>query len=221
MNDRDLRDACTELREQHRGEHHQADATLLAVLRRTRETQRGGFMLRHFLLPAAAMLAATTAWAGATGRLAPAVRSVVFVVRNEVRTERRKPTVRLHSPAPAAERVELAVDAPVAASPTPPAVASSAPVSAEDPHAALFAKAHRIHFTEHDPARAVDAWAAYLHAAPQGRFAPEAHYNRALALVRLGREAEARPTLARFAGGDYGAYRQREARALLEALEKR
>lgn len=224
MSDRQLRDACTELREQHRGEHRDANATLLAVLRMTRETQRSRFMLRHVLLPAAAMLVATTAWAGATGRLAPAVRNVVEVVREDVKTRQSRPPVRRHARAPseAASNVPAPAVALVAiASEAPPAVASSAPVAAEDPHAAAFAKAHHIHFVEHDPKRAIEAWSAYLHAAPHGRFAPEARYNRAIALLRLGREAEARPSLERFAGGEYGGYRQREARALLNALDSR
>jgi hypothetical protein len=59
------------------------------------------------------------------------------------------------------------------------------------------------------------AWDAYLAAAPNGAFAPEAHYNRALSLIRLGRNAEAKSALAPFASGAYGGYRQAEARALL------
>jgi hypothetical protein len=62
------------------------------------------------------------------------------------------------------------------------------------------------------------AWDAYLLRSPGGRFAPEAQYNRALCLVRLGRTADAQAALVPFAQGRYGAYRQREATALLEAL---
>jgi hypothetical protein len=47
---------------------------------------------------------------------------------------------------------------------------------------------------------------------------PEARYNRAIALARLGRNAEAAAALEPFARGDYGAYRQSEANALLNAL---
>lgn len=73
---------------------------------------------------------------------------------------------------------------------------------------------------EKDPARAIAAWDAYLAAAPNGRFAPEARYNRALALVRLGRHAEAKKELEAFANGSFGEYRRTEARALLDALAR-
>jgi hypothetical protein len=57
-----------------------------------------------------------------------------------------------------------------------------------------------------------------LAAAPNGSFAPEARYNRALSLIRLGRSSEAQSALAPFANGSYGVYRQSEARALLEKV---
>ena len=78
--------------------------------------------------------------------------------------------------------------------------------------------AHAAHFVDHDPARALAAWDAYLRAAPNGEFAPEARYNRALSLVRLGRTAEAQSALEPFATGAYGNYRKTEASALLERL---
>jgi hypothetical protein len=116
-------------------------------------------------------------------------------------------TAPLHVPAPSAK-------------PAPIAPVATTTASANDPHAALFADAHRIHFVEKDPARAIAAWDAYLAAAPHGRFAPEARYNRALALVRLGRHAEAKKELEAFANGSFGAYRREEARALLDALAR-
>ena len=82
----------------------------------------------------------------------------------------------------------------------------------------LYRRAHQAHFTEHDPARALGLWEAYLREAPRGRFAVEARYNRALCLVRLGRHAEARAALEPFAKGAVGSYRQHEAAELLEAL---
>ena len=84
---------------------------------------------------------------------------------------------------------------------------------------ALYAKAHRAHFVEHDSLTAVRAWEAYLEAYPNGRFALEARYNRALSFVRLGWHDDARAALAPFAKGTYGGYRQREASELLEALD--
>jgi hypothetical protein len=92
---------------------------------------------------------------------------------------------------------------------------------AADPEASLYAAAHRAHFVAHDPAAALGYWDAYLARYPQGRFAPEARYNRALALVRLGRRQEAAAALAPFASGAYGDYRRSEARELLDALGER
>jgi hypothetical protein len=92
--------------------------------------------------------------------------------------------------------------------------------SADDgAEATLYAAAHRAHFVSHDPGAALAAWDAYLAAYPNGRFALEARYNRALSLVRLGRLAEARAALAPFADGTAGGYRRREARELLDALD--
>jgi hypothetical protein len=85
---------------------------------------------------------------------------------------------------------------------------------------ALFAEANRLHFIDKDPARALVAWDRYLAAAPNGRFAPEAHYNRALTLIRLGRKTEAASELSAFASGAYGSYRHDEARALLDAIAR-
>jgi hypothetical protein len=99
----------------------------------------------------------------------------------------------------------------------PALVRRAADVSA-DGEERLFAAAHRAHFAQHDAASALRDWNAYLRAYPEGRFAPEARYNRALALVRLGRKAEAREALAPFANGELGGYRQHEARELLDLL---
>ena len=82
----------------------------------------------------------------------------------------------------------------------------------------MYRKAHRAHFERRQPQAALAAWEAYLRAAPGGRFAVEARYNRALCLVRLGRNAAARDALAPFARGAFGGYRQAEARRLEEAL---
>lgn len=92
------------------------------------------------------------------------------------------------------------------------------PEERADPTLALYRVAHTAHFVDHDPARALAAWDAYLAAAPNGTFAPEARYNRALSLVRLSRNSEAKTALEPFASGVYGTYRQSEARALLDQL---
>jgi TolA-binding protein len=83
----------------------------------------------------------------------------------------------------------------------------------------LYTVAHRAHFVDRDAAAALTAWDAYLAAYPDGRFAPEARYNRALTLVRLGRIDEARVALEPFADGRNHGYRQTEARRLLDALD--
>jgi hypothetical protein len=87
-----------------------------------------------------------------------------------------------------------------------------------DPAHDLYRAAHRAHFVEHEPAKALSAWNSYLRAAPAGRFSLEARYNRALCLVRLGRHEEARAALSPFAAGSHGEYRQAEAQALLNGL---
>jgi hypothetical protein len=91
--------------------------------------------------------------------------------------------------------------------------------AATDGEESLYADAHRAHFVARDPVAALRGWNAYLRTYPDGRFALEARYNRALTLVRLGQVAEARAALAPFADGATGGYRQREARALLDALD--
>jgi hypothetical protein len=96
--------------------------------------------------------------------------------------------------------------------------ASGTRVPIEDEAARLYAAAHHAHFVERDPGKALHAWDAFLAVAPEGSLAPEARYNRALALVRLDRRAAARRALEPFAEGLYGSYRMREARALIEAL---
>lgn len=113
------------------------------------------------------------------------------------------------------------------AAPVPEVAASSqevppAPPAPEvnDPAHELYRAAHHAHFVEHDFAAALRSWDAYLAAAPSGRFAPEARYNRALCLVRLGRKDDAERALRPFADGAYGSYRRDEAKALIEALAR-
>jgi hypothetical protein len=123
------------------------------------------------------------------------------------------------------EPVAPAGESPVSARrPSPPREASrpsrqAAPDAATDVEESLYADAHRAHFVARDPVAALRGWDAYLRTYPDGRFALEARYNRALTLVRLGQPTEARTALAPFADGSTGGYRQREARALLDALD--
>ncbi|MCC6215708.1 MAG: hypothetical protein IT376_12660 [Polyangiaceae bacterium] len=125
---------------------------------------------------------------------------------------------------PAARAAASAAPAPAPPGAVPTAHASSgapgpAPSGSVEPAAdALYRRAHEAHFAKKQPAAALALWDEYLAAAPRGRFAVEARYNRALCLVRLGRRAEARAALAPFAEGKVGTYRQEEAQALLAAL---
>ena len=70
------------------------------------------------------------------------------------------------------------------------------------------------------PPRALAAWDDYLRIAGRGVLVPEARYNRAMCLIRLGRKSEARGALAAFANGEYGNYRKSEARALIDAIDR-
>ncbi|MGF1464740.1 MAG: tol-pal system YbgF family protein [Sandaracinaceae bacterium] len=85
----------------------------------------------------------------------------------------------------------------------------------------LFEAAHRAHFGPEGQAAALAAWNRYLAAYPRGRYVPEARYNRALTLIRLGRYEEARRALAPYAAGAYDGVRQEDAAALLDALRGR
>ena len=197
MSERDvLDDAFAALRDEtaDSGENASSAAATRRAVVLAATTRRRRSLLVRLVLPIAAVLAASTAWAAATGRL-----SRVFHAESE--------------PAPAAQPVaaastvsppSLAPSEPTPAitaviAPTASGPASAAPeprasgsVHVIDPEETLYRAAHEAHFVSRDPARALTAWDTYLAAHPNGRFAPEARYNRALTLVRLGRTDEAR-----------------------------
>jgi tetratricopeptide (TPR) repeat protein len=75
-----------------------------------------------------------------------------------------------------------------------------------------------LHFVARDFGAALGAWDLYLALVGQAPLAVEARYNRALCLVRLGDYPRARAALLPIAQGAAGAYRLREARALLARL---
>ena len=194
-----------------------------------------------FILPLAACLAAGTAWGAATGRLPEVFHAVGrFVGYNrkpsEPQTEaRRAPAGKNVAPATDAQVPPPPVDVPaepaaaVDVKPPPPklepavsakpAAAPSSSAAFQDADGDLYRLAHEAHFASHDYARALSGWNAYLQAAPGGRLATEARYNRAICLLRLGRDAEARQALEPFASGKAG-YRQNEARQLLDELSR-
>jgi hypothetical protein len=135
------------------------------------------------------------------------------------------PSIAKGAASPPAPRPTISSASPGPASTSPPSTTFGAPVSPDETDAtglALYRSAHRLHFVDHDYAASLSAWEAYLRSVPGGPLVVEARYNRALALVHLGRDAEAKIALEPFALGRVeGGYRQAEARALLDALDAR
>jgi hypothetical protein len=102
--------------------------------------------------------------------------------------------------------------------------AASDAAPAETPaetEARAYGLAHRAHFVDDAPARALAAWNDYLATYPEGVFAPEARYNRALCLVRLGRFHEAARALRPFLRTGPDGYRHTEARLLSDWVHDR
>lgn len=281
----DLKSMFEAVRDEYDGTHEAPDRTLERALAASRQKTRSRKVVRWLVLPAAAVLTVSTAYAGATGKLGGVVDRVRDVMHlgserdpgptdpaaevakanpaaakaKEAKAEaapaeadaKAEPKAEAEAKAEAAAKAEAEakveaaananaktkvgaaapapppVEAKPATEPAPPApptpvvapptpvVAAPAPSSTADPHAALYEEAHRLHFAARDPARALAAWDRYLAVAPSGRFAPEARYNRALTLVRLGRTAEAREALRPFLTGSY---RREEATKLYDAL---
>jgi hypothetical protein len=192
-------------------------------------------------VPLAAVLVVSSAWAAVTGRMPRLVAWLEGTPHETMRVTGIPTGAGSASDATAATPTEAPTitatptEAPTITatpamkairSPTPVAPSSasttraSVPASAEaDVEEALYAGAHHAHFVARDPAAALRAWDDYLVAYPAGRFSLEARYNRALALVRLGRTDEARAALTPFADGRSGGYRQAEARSLLDAMD--
>ncbi len=237
MSEDRLLEATRALRESAEADGPGAAFTRARIMASLHQERRRRMTRRALLWPLAAILVGSTAWAGATGRLGEVMKVVVHAAGNLSAPP--TPSVESAAGARVALRAVPSATPSAVAEPEPellPEPETAAPVArravrsaaAEAPSAAsstvtseeqiLYRAAHRAHFQDHDWAAALQAWDAYLGAAPQGRFVPEARYNRALCLVRLGRTSEARSALEPFAGGKLGAYRQREAKALLDAM---
>lgn len=118
------------------------------------------------------------------------------------------------APGPGGRPARLAADARAAV-----AEADSQPPPT-DAATTAYAAAHQAHFVDRDWPRALDFWSRYLALAPTGPLAPEAHFNRAVCLLRLGRHLDAASELEPFAAGQWRGYRQREAAQLLAAMPK-
>jgi TolA-binding protein len=112
------------------------------------------------------------------------------------------------------------VSASTAASAAPPAEPPSTtpPANGAASDSDVYARAHRLHFDGSDPAAALSALDDYLVRFPDGRFAPDARYNRAIDLLKLRRYAAARAALQPFADGAFGGYHRDDARAILRTI---
>lgn len=86
----------------------------------------------------------------------------------------------------------------------------------EERHA--FERAHRLHFREADLRAARQAWEHYLRAYPEGRLVPEARFNRAICLLRLGQHDDAEAALDALARSRH--HRRTQAAELLQALRE-
>ena len=235
--------AARAVRETYDGRSARGEATRRSLLARATASRRRRRKIVTYVLPLAAVLALSTAWAAVTGRLPWKLDSPKGAsASHPASSGAGAPGVSPSPPPPAApvapaepaappsiastgdETLPVVPPAPAAPRGSPsgrsrPSAAPPRPSAAvSDAEEALYSAAHRLHFVDHDPPGALKGWDAYLSAYPGGRFALEARYNRALTLVRLDRRDEARAALAPFADGTYGGYRQREAEVLLEAL---
>lgn len=239
MNDDPWSEAARALRETGEAGEFEARSTrarVLAGLQQTRVRHRTRIV---FLLPIAATFVAVSAWGAGSGNAQHAFEAVQrwFSPAPPAAHANVKALKSAHAIPPPPVPVPVLVPMPLPVLPlesTPNLAASSSPgptpqpplsrprISAHaepiDPALTLYRAAHTAHFVDHDAERALAGWDAYLAAAPGGQFAPEARYNRALSLVRLGRSAEARAALGPFANGAFGNYRKDEANALLERL---
>ncbi len=116
-----------------------------------------------------------------------------------------------HLPAATAASRTAAIDEPAMA-------ALPADDRPNDGEERAYRHAHEAHFRDDDPRAALSAWNAYLREYPRGAFGPEARYNRALCLVRLGRREAALEALRPLARGAFGDYRMKEAMSLIASL---
>jgi TolA-binding protein len=233
MSDHPLARAARALRESHDGSSPQATSSRRQILAKAPRRRRRHRLFAAVWMPLAAVLVVSSAWAAVSGRLSH-VWPWLHAAPPAAAPERR---VAAELPQPSESESALAPSATPSVTPSPTVTASPPPSTPTvaiaatsrsparpapprpDAEEALYFAAHQAHFVARDPAAALKGWNEYLSAYPQGRFAPEARYNLALTLVRLGRTDEARAALAPFADGRNGGYRQTEARALLDALD--
>lgn len=244
MSDDILEQATRALRAETEGNDDSARFTRSRILRSAHRTERRRRSYIAFLLPIAAVLVGSTAFAASGGVSWKAVARAIGLAEPA-------PTPAPPAPQPPAPKAAFVVPAPPKAepepepklepepepvpetenakrTPPPPTIKSTKrtgpvapPEDLSDPEIALYRKAHQLHFGGGTPAAALAAWDGYLAKSPRGRFSAEASYNRAIALARLGRTAEAKAALQPFASGNYGSYRKESAEKLIQGLDGR
>lgn len=210
------------------------------------DNQRRGRARRALLLPMAAIFVGSTAFASVNGSLSRVFQSALVFVGIEasapVTVDPGEPTGTPSRSAAAGHGQQVEVHEPKPPEPPEPAPPKATGVAVEPPRAVsgvpgtaaaepqappriadgqeLYRRGHYAQFKDGNPAKALEAYDAYLQQQPHGRFAVDARYNRALCLVRLGRHDEAQKSLAPFANGDFGDYRKKDAQRLLDALRR-
>jgi hypothetical protein len=215
--------ATQALREQAVADDEAAEQTLARVLTTVRRRGRRRRIFGVIGLQVGLATFGVAAWAAASGRLETFLARVLPARVEPQPLDVRPPQPRVRRrPAPVALPAdEPPLPAPPAERPRPARAPAATRAIIEPPppdEQALYRQAHEIHFVRREFAAAVAAWDRYLALPRPGQLAVEARYNRAIALYRLGRRADAVAALLPFARGDYGPYRQPEARALLEQL---
>ncbi len=151
--------------------------------------------------------------------IAPPVPSAPAVAPPKMPVPPKAPAHSLSRPGPPAKPPVAAPPRTVEPTSAPVGAPSAETVApAPDPELAAFRRAHEAHFGGGEPLAVLALWDDYLSRFAAGRLAPEARWNRAVLLVRLGRTSEARAALAPFAAGAESGYRQREAEELMRTL---
>jgi hypothetical protein len=234
---KDLLDEATEALREETGAERNPETLERALAARRRGKVRS---LRWLAWPLAATLVVLTALAGASGKLGRVLSVLGFDHASEETGAAGSgpsaaiamPTVTPTAPSASPSLATASPEPPVPTVPTsrpsaqasgpasiPAAVLPAPSGSAKESPDELYRRASQAHFVDHDYGRAVGLWDRYL--LTGGPLALEARYNRAVALLRAGRTAEARAALTPFAAGEYGAYRKQEAQALLDTLPPR
>jgi hypothetical protein len=235
--------AIAALRAHRQGDSVAASVSEAKILERVRKHHQRLKKWR-WALPLAAVFVASTVWAAGQAAVRASVRAMVYQALHGDSPPAPKATAKLHpvvtAPTPSKSVSvppvpELPSEEPplpnslTQASSTQTSLTLSAPrqvgsnatttAGAESP-LALYRVAHSLHFEHRNSEVALIAWDRYLAVDAHGPLVLEARFNRAVCLVSLGRDAEARLALAPFANGEYGSYRRDEARSILSRLSQ-